>query len=524
MEWYCTECLKVFSVNKDVCPTVNCTSIRPSKGWGRVLKQGDIFANRYSIHELLAVGGSGITYLGQAVDNELQLSGPLVAIKVIFPRRDDEVYLDRLKMEAEILQQLQHENIIGYMHFDASDVEYPYLVTVYAEGGSLFHHLKANGVLTVQESAQIGMQLCNALQKTHEKGIIHRDLKPENILLRNKFVDGDSLEVLVADFGIAKLFDTKNLNATATGGFVGTPMYAAPEQFMGEGATVATDIYSLSAVLLFCVTGQHAMHYATALPTYSADDIWELYSQKVPPQVEIGNSSEKEVAAFQKLLDETMRVDARTRCNLLRYRELLESILMLDEGYQSAKAVHVAPLPMNRPVQAFDLVQPEIFEDETRPMERSMLDEDPTVITERDEAREVTEKENEDGKTHVLRRKGILSLMVVFFGALTAWIWLVDHTVVLTGKEADQQMQKDYAAMYDSLERILKISKKNCKVPEGETILFSVRVESNGRITKLRLRDNSSGLPIDCLRSELIGRRIARAQSFPIWMPKYFTW
>ena len=101
-------------------------------------------------------------------------------------------------------------------------------------------------------------------------------MKPENILLRTATGPNGPFEILVADFGIAKLFSPKNQQLSSTGGFIGTPQYAAPEQFMGTTATTASDIYSLSAVLMFCVTGKHMFHYATTLAGCEPDEIWEI--------------------------------------------------------------------------------------------------------------------------------------------------------------------------------------------------------------------------------------------------------
>ena len=116
-QWYCHECLQIFSKNRDLCPTSNCNALRPSAGWGKIFQQGEIFASQYSIHQLLAVGGSGVTYLAQAVDDDMELVGPLLAIKVIFTRKDNnEKYLERLMTEEQILEKLQHINIIGYIH------------------------------------------------------------------------------------------------------------------------------------------------------------------------------------------------------------------------------------------------------------------------------------------------------------------------------------------------------------------------------------------------------------------------
>src|SRR5439155_16999591 len=81
----------------------------------------------------------------------------------------------------------------------------------------------------------------------HAAGLVHRDVKPHNILLAGS-------HPFLADFGLTQAADASHL--TATGQFVGTFDYIAPEQIEGKKVTSRADIYSLAAVLYECVTGQ----------------------------------------------------------------------------------------------------------------------------------------------------------------------------------------------------------------------------------------------------------------------------
>jgi len=91
--------------------------------------------------------------------------------------------------------------------------------------------------------ARVGESVARALQSVHENGILHRDIKPSNIMIRR-----DGVAVL-SDFGVAR--DDHGPHATATGGFLGTPPYAPPEQLSGtrEQLTPRSDVYSLGATL-----------------------------------------------------------------------------------------------------------------------------------------------------------------------------------------------------------------------------------------------------------------------------------
>ena len=132
-----------------------------------------------------------------------------------------------------------------------------YLVMRLMEGGSLAERLQ-HGPLSLDEAARLMMRLAPALDMAHARSILHRDLKPANILF-----DGQG-NPYIADFGIAKLFDTTTM--TGTGTVIGTPFYMSPEQASGRREIDArSDIYSLGVMLFEILTGQHPYEGTTPL-------------------------------------------------------------------------------------------------------------------------------------------------------------------------------------------------------------------------------------------------------------------
>jgi serine/threonine-protein kinase len=263
---YCSRCLTTFEGEADRCPNLGCRAGRPAVGWGELMGPGDLIDRTYRVRKLLAIGGAGVTYLaGEVGADGTSEVGPALAVKVLYQQRDQGPYLRRLATEAQILQGLNHPSIVECRGFVHRTGHSPYLVTRFEEGGSLLDHLKRTGILPIDVAAAIGRQVCEALDNAHRQGVVHRDLKPENVLLV-KPVDRELVpEVRVADFGIAKVFGGVGERLTRVGAFVGTPQYAAPEQFDGLAPEPATDVYAVGALLFFCVCGRPVADFMAEL-------------------------------------------------------------------------------------------------------------------------------------------------------------------------------------------------------------------------------------------------------------------
>ncbi len=252
---YCPSCLTTFRDEPERCPNLGCGRARPSTGWGRVLEPGELLDRHYRIEKVLAVGGAGLTYLAREVDTDGDSVGPLLAIKVLYHARATGPYLRRLSTEAQILQELDHPHIVQLHGFVHRAGHAPYLVTLFEEGGTLTQHVERHGPLPVRTAADILLQIVGALDVAHERGVIHRDLKPDNVLLHERCTRDVTPQVRIADFGIAKVNDALGGGLTRSGAFVGTPEFAAPEQFDGVPPTPATDVFAAGALFVFLLTG-----------------------------------------------------------------------------------------------------------------------------------------------------------------------------------------------------------------------------------------------------------------------------
>jgi serine/threonine-protein kinase len=202
---------------------------------------------KYRVIEQLGRGGMAIVY--KAYHPELDR---YVAIKVLQSFLiEGEDFLTRFSREAKTVANLRHPNIVQIHDFDVEG-DLPFMVMEYIEGKTLKARLSELSPeqerLPLDETLRIFRQIASALHYAHRKGLYHRDVKPANILI-------DTEEhVYLADFGIARI--VSDTAFTASGAFLGTPSYIAPEQAMGESITRACDIYSLGVVLYELVTGK----------------------------------------------------------------------------------------------------------------------------------------------------------------------------------------------------------------------------------------------------------------------------
>jgi len=191
--------------------------------------------SHYRIVEKIGAGGMGEVYLAE--DTELDRK---VALKFLPPHLcQDEDCRKRFKREAQAAAKLDHPNIVPV--YEVGDFKgRPFFAMAHIEGKSLRQVIK-EGKLTVEESVNLTMQICEGLHKAHESGVVHRDIKPGNILIDNE------KRVRVVDFGLATVSGEEKL--TKTGSTLGTVGYMSPEQVQGKEIDHRSDLFSVGIIL-----------------------------------------------------------------------------------------------------------------------------------------------------------------------------------------------------------------------------------------------------------------------------------
>ena len=107
-----------------------------------------------------------------------------------------------------------------------------YIATRFVAGGDLLRLQRAaGGPLPPAQAADLVSQVASALDAAHAIGLVHRDVKPANILVES--IPGRPEHAYLSDFGLSKSTTAGTTGLTATGRFMGTPDYCAPEQITG---------------------------------------------------------------------------------------------------------------------------------------------------------------------------------------------------------------------------------------------------------------------------------------------------
>jgi serine/threonine protein kinase len=199
----------------------------------------------YAVLGRLGSGSMGQVYLGRSA------AGRLVAVKTIRPELAEEAgFRTRFAQEVAAARKVSGVFTASVVEADP-EADIPWLATAYVAAPSLSRLVLACGPLPADSVRWLAAGCAEALASIHGAGLVHRDLKPSNVLVAP---DGPR----VIDFGVARA--AERMGRTTSRGAVGTPAYMAPEQARDtREASVASDVYSLGATLLFAATG-HPPH------------------------------------------------------------------------------------------------------------------------------------------------------------------------------------------------------------------------------------------------------------------------
>ena len=286
----------------------------------------------------LGRGAMGVTY--KAVDTNLDKP---VALKIINGQSiGQENARKRFRREARSAASLHHRHIAGVFHFGESSGSFFYAME-YIDGETGDALVKREGPLPWRTALEVALQVSRALMAAHAKDLVHRDIKPANIMVVDE-VDERGVVKLI-DFGLAKSAAEKegSHSVTNVSGFLGTPLYASPEQCEEIPADIRSDIYSLGVTLWFMLTGE---------PTF-VGNLGKVFHQQMhaaPPWEKLPADLPREVRTLLERMLAKDRADRQQTPAELRTE--IEQCLQVSGGAGS-----VAPGRTRTPAPGLPLVQ-----------------------------------------------------------------------------------------------------------------------------------------------------------------------
>jgi len=227
----------------------HCSATLSSHDTTGELPEQTLIASRYQLEVRVGQGGMGSVY--KAFDT--RFNNRPIAVKEMTRAGLSALQIqeaeESFEHESRILADLLHPNLPRiYDHF--TENERSYLVMDFIEGQTLEDYLeKANGnPLPLDQVVEWGEQICNVLSylHNHQPPIVFRDLKPSNVMI------SESGHIYLIDFGIARIFKPGQSHDTVA---LGSPGFAAPEQYGKAQSSPRSDIYSLGALLHCLLTG-----------------------------------------------------------------------------------------------------------------------------------------------------------------------------------------------------------------------------------------------------------------------------
>ncbi len=231
--------------------------------------QVDPFPERIAGYRLIRKLGSG--GMGTVFEAEDEPQSQRVAIKVISAEYvSSHEAVERFRQEGRLASAVTHPRCVFVLGVDEY-LGHPYIVMELMPGTTLQTLVEKEGALDVSSAIVKILDVIDGLREFHKIGLIHRDVKPSNCFLE---IGG---RVKIGDFGLSKSLD-RGMDLTRTGTFIGTPLYASPEQIKHDVVDERTDVYSVAATLYYLLTGRPPVQAKDA-----AEALARIASEPAPP-------------------------------------------------------------------------------------------------------------------------------------------------------------------------------------------------------------------------------------------------
>lgn len=210
-----------------------------------ILEARHIFDGYQIIREVHATSRSHV-YLARDMETNEQVIIKTPSIDL----RSDPAYLERFLMEEWIARRINSAHVLKPCK-QTRKRNFIYIVTEYIEGQTLTQWLTDNPKPNLETVRGIVEQIAKGLLAFHRKEMLHQDLRPENIMIDTTGT------IKIIDFGSTRVAGIMEIsNEINRQNLLGTAQYSAPEYFLGENGTNASDIFSLGVITYQMLSGK----------------------------------------------------------------------------------------------------------------------------------------------------------------------------------------------------------------------------------------------------------------------------
>ena len=263
----------------------------------------------YTIVREIGRGGMGVVHLAHGANDKQQVALKTIRPDVVATQRDIELFL----REATVLQALSHDGIIRFIEIGEDNGQL-YFAMEYFPAPNAADLLREHGPLPVQVAVSIACQILESLEYAHQQRFIHRDIKPENVLVA---WNQSSLDVKLADFGLARVYESSRMSGITMQGEIGGSIAFAPPEHLTDyrNAKPAGDLYSVGATLYTLLTNEFVYDFPDSI---ARAVLTVLQSDPIPVESRRANLPDALTAIIHKSLqrDPTDRYASATEMRM----------------------------------------------------------------------------------------------------------------------------------------------------------------------------------------------------------------
>lgn len=334
-EHFCSACRAVLYEEDEGC--LECGASRPQGGWracrdAPMLLLGRVLRQRYLVTRHLGRGGFANVYRVLALNIVRQFALKLIDLHGLSEAQLEQAQ-QRIRREIDILGRLNTPHIVSVSDLFMLPDGVVGIVMDLVNGHTIHALVEREGPLVPERVRALSKQIVLGLSAAHQAGVIHRDLKPDNVMVEQLELGVEFAHLL--DFGVALMQDHRRI----TQGFVGTPLFASPEQVRAAPLDERSDIYSLGALMFYMLTGR---------PPFVGRDVTEVLTQHVlqaPPTLREahpgGEFSEGWEALISTMLAKRAEERPRDMAEVSRALDALQSAPTLEPS--PARALRLEP-------------------------------------------------------------------------------------------------------------------------------------------------------------------------------------